>query len=70
MGSSNRMPTLEEIERLWFELQREMTESGKVVSFDTNVVNANGEEQQETVTRVGLFRITSYNVCYTKLLRT
>ena len=27
MGSTTRMPTLEEIERIWFELQREMTES-------------------------------------------
>jgi biopolymer transport protein ExbB len=31
MSSTTRMPTLQEIERLWFELQREMTESGKVV---------------------------------------
>jgi biopolymer transport protein ExbB len=30
----------EEIERLWFELQREMTESGKVARFNTTVVNA------------------------------
>jgi len=59
MGSTNRMPTLAEIERLWFELQREMTESGKVVQINTTVVNANGEEEDREVTRVGLFNVIS-----------
>lgn len=59
MGSTTRMPTLAEIERLWFELQREMTESGKVVEFNTTVVNANGEEEERNVTRVGLFNVIS-----------
>lgn len=59
MGSTTRMPTLEEIETLWFELQREMTESGKVLTFSTNVVNANGEEQTRDVTRIGVFNAVS-----------
>jgi biopolymer transport protein ExbB len=57
MGNTNRMASLEEIERLWFELQREMTESGRVVKFNTTVVNANGEESQQEVTRVGVFNV-------------
>lgn len=61
MGSTNRMPTLAEIERLWFELQREMTESAKVSRFTTEVVNANGEEEQREVVRVGLFNVISGN---------
>jgi biopolymer transport protein ExbB len=59
MGSTTRMPTLEEIERIWFELQREMTESAKVVRLTTSVVNANGEEEQREVVRVGLFNVVS-----------
>jgi biopolymer transport protein ExbB len=59
MGSTTRMPTLEEIERVWFEMQREMTESGKVVRLNTTVVNANGEEEQREVVRVGLFNVVS-----------
>lgn len=55
MGSTNRMPTLGEIERLWFELQREMTESGKVVNLSANVIDANGESANRVVTRIGLF---------------
>ena len=53
------MPTLEEIERIWFELQREMTESARVTKLNTTVINANGEEEQRDVVRVGLFNVVS-----------
>jgi biopolymer transport protein ExbB len=59
MGSTTRMPTLEEIERIWFELQREMTESARVLKVNTSVVNANGEEEMRDVVRVGLFNVVS-----------
>jgi biopolymer transport protein ExbB len=59
MGQSNRLASLEEIERLWFEMQREMTETSKVTTFTTNVVNASGEENMQEVTRVGAFNVIS-----------
>jgi len=59
MGSTTRMPTLEEIERIWFELQREMTESARIVKLNTSVINANGEEEMREVVRVGLFNVVS-----------
>ncbi|MBT8131591.1 MAG: MotA/TolQ/ExbB proton channel family protein [Gammaproteobacteria bacterium] len=60
MGQGNRLASLEEIERLWFELQREMTESGKTVKFPATVVAAGtGEEEQRQVTRIGLFNVVS-----------
>ena len=59
MGSTTRMPTLEEIERLWFELQREMTESAKVAKFQAPVISITGEEEQREVVRVGLFNVVS-----------
>ncbi|MGD8346381.1 MAG: MotA/TolQ/ExbB proton channel family protein [Lysobacterales bacterium] len=59
MGSTTRMPTMEEIERIWFELQREMTESARVVTVDANVVTADGSEEMRKVTRVGLFNVVS-----------
>jgi biopolymer transport protein ExbB len=57
MGSSSKLASIEEIERLWFELQREMTESGKVTKFNTTIVTANGEKVQKEVTRVGNFSL-------------
>ena len=59
MSSTTRMPTMEEIERIWFELQREMTESAKVVEVPATVVNADGQEEQRQVVRVGLFNAVS-----------
>ena len=38
MGSSSKLASIEEIERLWFELQREMTQSGKVHTFTRDVL--------------------------------
>jgi len=59
IGGSSQLPSLEEIERLWFELQREMTESGKVVKFTTTVMTNDGRETSMEVVRIGLFNIVA-----------
>ncbi|MEM6773370.1 MAG: MotA/TolQ/ExbB proton channel family protein [Pseudomonadota bacterium] len=59
MGQANRLPAIGEIERLWFELQREMTESGRLVTTDHSIVNREGIEEQLPVTRIGLFNAVS-----------
>ena len=59
IGSSSQLPSVEEIERLWFELQREMSESGKIARFDTPVITADGTEEIMEVARVGLFNIVT-----------
>jgi biopolymer transport protein ExbB len=55
MSETTELPTIREIEGLWYELQREMVASGQVVSFTTNVINVDGETSECNVTRVGLF---------------
>ncbi len=52
-------PTAVELERLWFELQREMTASGQVARFTTNVVQPGGEALSAEVIRIGPFTATS-----------
>ena len=42
-----------DLERFWFELQREMTESGSVARFKTKVVTPEGAPVDATVVRVG-----------------
>lgn len=59
MGSSSKLATMEEIETLWFELQREMTESGKVVRFPAKVITPQGEETQKQIIRVGVFNLVA-----------
>lgn len=62
MGSSSKLASIEEIEKLWFELQREMTQSGKITQFTTEVVAANGEKSNKQVTRVGNFSLVADGV--------
>jgi biopolymer transport protein ExbB len=57
IGGSTQLPSLEEIDRLWFELHREMTESGRVVKYNTNVLMNDGSQQTMDVVRVGVFNI-------------
>jgi len=59
MGSSSKLASIAEIERLWFELQREMTQSGKVTTFNREIVLANGDRKNAQVTRVGAFNLIS-----------
>ena len=57
MGTTSRLASMEEVERLWFELQREMTEQGRVVRFPTEIIELDGTRGQADVTRVGVFNI-------------
>ncbi|WP_088329767.1 MotA/TolQ/ExbB proton channel family protein [Lacimicrobium sp. SS2-24] len=59
MGKSSKLASIDEIERVWFEVQREMTESGKVTKFMTDVVEAGGEKVNKEIVRVGSFALVS-----------
>ncbi len=59
MGKSSKLATIEEIERLWYELQREMTESSKVSKFSAEVIKLGGEKVTQEVIRIGSFNLIS-----------
>ncbi len=59
MGQTSDLPTIAEIERLWYELQWEMTQSGKVVRTTMPVLTRLGEEREQEVIRVGSFNLVS-----------
>ncbi len=59
MSGSDQLPSIEEIERVWFEMQREMTESGRIVAFDSEVSKPNGDKVTQRVARVGSWNIVS-----------
>jgi len=59
MGQANRLPAISEIERLWFELHREMTESARVGRTEAVLVTREGAEQRRAVTRLGLFNVVA-----------
>ena len=57
MGSSSKLASIEDIEKVWFELQREMTEQGKVSRYNAEVIVAGGEKVNKEVLRVGAFNL-------------
>ena len=59
MASATELAQIEDIERLWFELQREIYESGKVVRFNHQVTTAAGEQIEAEIVRVGAFNLIS-----------
>ena len=59
MSGSDQLPSIKEIERVWYELNREMVESGKVVSFTTEVAEPSGGKLEQRVIRVGSFNVVS-----------
>jgi biopolymer transport protein ExbB len=59
MASATELASIEDIEKLWYELQREIAASGDVVRFTHEVTKANGEQAVEEVVRVGAFNVIS-----------
>lgn len=59
MNSNTQLPDIEEIERLWFEVQREMVETGRVVKFNATVIKPSGEQAEQEVVRVGVYNLVS-----------
>jgi biopolymer transport protein ExbB len=59
LAGSKSLPSMQDLERFWFELQREMTETGNVVKFKTKVVTPKGDSEDAIVSRVGPFNAVS-----------
>lgn len=54
---SKGLPNIQELEDLWFALQTEMTESGQVSRFNTEVISLDGGSTTQEVVRVGTFNL-------------
>jgi len=57
MAGASELASIADIEKLWYELQREVTESGRIVRFNKEVTTADGEIINAEVVRVGVFNI-------------
>jgi len=59
LAQSKSLPSMADLERFWFELQREMTETGKVVKYKSKVIGDDGKPVDAVVTRIGPFSATT-----------
>ena len=55
IAGAKELPDIVELERMWFELQREMTETARVSRFTAPVKSPDGATAEVQVTRVGPF---------------
>ena len=61
MGESTELPTIEEIERVWYEIMREMKATGEVSRFTATVINVDGTQTECDVVRVGVYNAVCGN---------
>ncbi len=59
IAAAKELPSFAELERMWFELHREMTENGKVRRFTADVKQPDGTVAPAEVVRVGPFTAAS-----------
>ena len=57
MAGASELASIADIEKLWYELQREVTESGRIARFNYEITTADGEIIDAEVVRVGVFNI-------------
>ena len=53
------LPTTEELERLWYEILNELNQSGKIKSYNTDILTKSGELVNQDVMRIGVFNSVS-----------
>lgn len=55
LEKAKSLPSIIELEALWFEMLREMTESGRVARYNTKIVDAEGSTADAEVVTIGSF---------------
>jgi biopolymer transport protein ExbB len=55
LSKAKELPSMQRLEQLWFEMLREMTETGRVARFRTGIVAGDGSRQEAEVVRIGPF---------------
>lgn len=55
LSQAKELPNIQELQALWLTLQEEMTLTGQVSQFKAQVVQNDGSEAEELVTRIGAF---------------
>jgi biopolymer transport protein ExbB len=59
LGRSKELPSTEDLQQLWYELHREMTEQGQIVRYRAPVLTTAGQIEERDVVRAGPFSAVS-----------
>jgi len=55
IAQASSLPTIEQLEGLWYTMLQETSEQGKVVRYDASVIGNDNQSSQEQVVRIGPF---------------
>jgi biopolymer transport protein ExbB len=55
LAESRDLPSLDDLRKLWFLMQQEMTAQGQVTKFPATITHEDGSQEKVTVVRVGVF---------------
>jgi len=61
LADSKALPSIKELENLWYELQLQMTKQGEVKRFEGTYIDASGQKATETIAHVGPFMAINQN---------
>ncbi len=59
LAGRKEIPTIPELRKLWVQLQTEMTQQGKVVRYDANLLDKSGASVTKPLVRIGTFNLIS-----------
>lgn len=59
LAGAKALPSIVELERLWYELTREMTDTGKVIKYKTDVIQQDNQKTTMETVRIGPFTAVS-----------
>jgi biopolymer transport protein ExbB len=59
LAQTKSLASIADLETFWYEMQREMTETGQTVKYTTKVVSPDGQPSEQEVVRVGSFTAIS-----------
>jgi biopolymer transport protein ExbB len=61
LAESSDLPTPDDLHKLWFLMQQELTAEGQVAKFSATVAHEDGSSEQANVVRVGVFSAVNGN---------
>ena len=59
ISQKKNLPSSKDLETLWFLIQQEMTESGKITRFKQNIIQGDGKTKEQEIIRVATFNLVS-----------
>lgn len=59
LAERKKLPNIQELEELWYEMFQETVESGRIVRYPAKILTPEGVEKEAMVTRIGTFNAIS-----------